>query len=332
MEPEKNVTRKFADPSIVDSNSVLKEDLFLTNVAVGIRSNQYVMSNLLPDLQVRKDSDKIKVMSPKGYFKAASRRAETALPEQAAVQFAEDNYSTDEFALEGWVSDDSVRNAISQIQPMNAETEFLVKRILLSQEIGSVNEIFSAIKAAGATHYDILAAAAKWNGGASSAPLSDISKTIKLIVSRTGVRPNKISLATDSYEAFIQNAQVLDVLKRQSSAIVEQGMPVSTIRSMQMQLADAIVNAGSLDSPTFKNIQYDVNTTTQLFDTVIVSFVDAGDPLTLGHNFVSKPVKVLKGRGLEGDRRQATLVAVWKKFGPKITNIGAAHVIAKVLG
>ena len=328
----KEVTKKFADPSVVNSNSVLKIDEFLTGVTVGIRDNTFVLNELLPEEPVLKDTGKIQVMSPKGFFKAAPRRQETALPEQAAVQFEEDNYSCDEFALEGWVSDDSVRNAIVQLDPLSKEATFLAKRVMLTQEIGQASEIFAATKAAGSTHFDILGGAANWNGGASSTPLDDISTAIKAVVSRIGVRPNTVSLSTDSFEAFINNEQVKDVIKRASSAIVEDSKPISMIRGMRMSLADAIVNEGSLDTPTFKSILFDVDTSTQLFDTVLVSFVDKSDPLTLGHTFVSKAFRAFRGRGLEGDRRQAWLVAVWKKFAPKITNIGALHIIAKVLG
>jgi len=329
---KKVITKKFADNSIVNSNSVLTEDLFLTNVVVGIRANKYVMDNLLPEIQVKKDTDKIKVVAPDGHFKPASRREETALPEQAAVKFSEDTYSCDEFALEGWVSDDAIRNAIVQLDPLSKEAEFLTKRIFLTQEIGNAYEIFSAVKAAGATHYDILGANRNWNGGSSSVPLNDISDAIKSIASRIGMRPDKISLSTNTFEAFINNDQVDTILSKTSTKIIESAMPISSIRGMQMQLADAVVNSGTLDSPTYKNIQYDVNTTTQLFDTVVLAYADANDPLTLGHNFVSKPFKAFRGRGLQGDRRQATLVYVSKKFGPKVTNVGAAHIIGKVLG
>jgi len=328
----KTITRKFADPSIVDSQTVLTLDQFLTDVVVGYRDNTYVMDNLLPEKPVRKDSDKIRVVNPEGWFKAAERRAETALPEQAGVQYSEDTYSTDEFALEGWVSDDALRNAIEQIDPLSDEAKFLSEKIMLTQEIANINEIFSASKTAGATHYDILGAAYKWNGGASAAPLDDISKAIKKIVSRTGKRPNIVSLSTDSYEAFVNNTQIRDILKNTTTAVVDSMQPVKAIRGMRLQLADAIVNAGTLDTADMKNIQYDVVTTTQFFDTVIVSYVEKGNPLTLGHNFVSLPFEVFRIRGSEGARRKATLVYVSKKFGPKVTNIGASHIVAKVLG
>lgn len=328
----KTIVRKFADPSRVDSNSVLKVDEFLTNVVVGVRDNQMVMGNLLPEQGVRKDTDKIQVRSPKGFFKTVSRRKETALPEQGALQFSEDTYLCEEFAMEGWVSDDAIRNAIVQLDPLSQEAEFLTKRIILTQELAIITEIFQAIKAAGATHYDILAADTKWNGGANSVPLTNISTAIKAIASRVGRRPNLVSLSTDVYEAFINNSQVIDVLKRSSQQVVESATPVSTIRGMGLQIADAIANEGTLDSPTYRNIQYDVATTTQLKDTVIVGYIEGNDPLTLGKTFVSKPLISFRGRGLEGDRRQATLVYVAKKFGPKVTNVGAAHIIAKVLG
>ena len=330
--PGKNVSKRFSDPSAVVTNSVLVQSEFLTQVAVGVRDNQFVMGNLLPDVGVRKDTDKILVVSPKGMFKPAERRAETALPEQAAVQFAEDSYSTDEFALEGWVSDDAIRNAIVQIDPLSREAEFLMKRILLTQEIGIINEIFGAVKVAGVNYYKILGATEKWNGGSASAPLSDFSLCISKIAARTGYRPNIASMSSDAYEAFIGNAQVTEILRNTSASQITDAMPVAQIRGLRLQFADGVVNEGSIDTPSYKNIQYDVNTSTQLFDTVVVSYVAPGDTLTLGHNFVSKPVISFQGRGLEGDRRQATLVYVAKKFGPKVTNVGAAHVIGKVLG
>ena len=332
MPKEKVVTKKFADTTIVDSNSVLKQDEFLTGVSVGIRDNQYVMDAFLPEMRVRKDTDKIRVINPEGYFKTASRREETALPEQAAVQFDEDTYAVDEFALEGWVSDDAVRNAIVELDPMARETDFLTKRILLTQEIGIISEIFAASKAAGSDYYTILGANQEWNGGSSSTPLINVSDSIKAIVHRIGIRPNVISMSTDSFEAFINNSAVADVLKRQSQALVESATPISSIRGMRLQIADAVANAGTIASPTFRNIQYDVNTSTQFYDTVIIAYVEANNPLTLGHNFVSKPFTVYTGRGFEGDRRQASLVAVWKKFGPKITNVSASQIIGKVLG
>ena len=80
---------------------------------------------------------------------------------------------------------------------------------------------FSAIKAAGSSHYDILGLNRNWNGGSVSVPLDDISIAIRSVVSRTGKRPNKISMSTDSFEAFINNDQVDSILANTSTKIIE---------------------------------------------------------------------------------------------------------------
>ena len=41
--PEPVVTKKLSDATILTSQGVLKEDLFLTGISVGVRDNTYVM-------------------------------------------------------------------------------------------------------------------------------------------------------------------------------------------------------------------------------------------------------------------------------------------------
>lgn len=329
---EKEIGKKFADPTMVTSQTVLTQDEFLTNVVKGVRDNRFALGEILPDEEVRKDTDKIQVVNPAGHFKPASRREETALPEQSAVQFDEDTYSCDEFALEGWVSDKARKNAIASLDPLARQATYLAKKIMLTEEIAKISEIFSAIKSAGANYFDILGAAAKWNGGASSTPLDDISSAMIAIQKRTGVDANTITMQRASYEAFVNNDQVKNVLKYNQSGNVEALNPVDSIRGLRLVMANAVVNSGTTDSPTYVNILYDVSTTTQFYDAVLLSYVDPNDPLTFGYNMVSDPFFSAQLRGNEGARRKATLVYVSKEFGPKIINVGAGHIIAKVLG
>ena len=189
-----------------------------------------------------------------------------------------------------------------------------------------------SVKAAGTDYYTTLSANTKWNGGTNADILSDISTAIKAIVTSIGKRPNKMAMNTNTYEAVINDSSITDILKNTSAAQITDAQPIKALRGLQPILAEAVVNTGTLDTPTYKNILYDVDTSTPLNQTVVIAYVAPGDKLTLGRNFVPKPFRVFRGRGLEGDRRQADLIATWKKLAPKVQNVGAVHIIGKVLG
>lgn len=333
MKVFREVSRRLAEPSIIDSNTRgLKRDEWLEGLAVGFRDNQFVLDQLIPERAVKFDSAKYRVFSSKGYFKAAPKRAETALPEQSALQYSEDTYMAEEYALEGWVSDDSLRNAAKDLNPMGDETEYLSQKIMLTQELLIIAEYLTAVKAAGTDFYTLLAAGTKWNGGANADILGDLSDGIKTITKNISRRPNKLFMNTDTYEVVINDSTIIDVLKRASTAPVTEAKPISALRGLAISLADAVVNTGTIDSPSNSNVLFDVDTVIAFKQTVIMAYVNVADRLTLGHNFVPKPFRVFTGRGLEGDRRQANLVAVWKKLAPKVTNVNASFTIANVLG
>lgn len=329
----KSVAKKFAEPSQIDTQTPsLQREYWLENFIVGVRDNMLVMDSFIPELPVKKDTAKYRVYSPKGYFKGAPKRAETALPEQSALIYSEDVYVAEEYALEGWVSDDSVRNAADDLDPFADEADYQAKKILLTQEILITNEIQTAIKAAGAAYYTALTALQAWNGGANAAILNNLSTAIITIVNNIGKRPNQIGLNTDTYEAVINDATVLAILALRSSAVVTDAMPIPSLRGLRIVMADAVVNTGTWDVPVYTNILYDVDPVTPLNQNVIVAYVSPGDKLTLGRNFVPKPFRVYRGRGLEGDRRQCSLVMTYKKLAPKVTNVGAGYIIGNVLG
>lgn len=327
------VDKKFVEPSQVDSQTTsLQKDEWLENVVIGFRDNTYVMDQFMPEKAVKKDSAKIRVYSPKGRFKGAPKRAETALPGQSALVYAEDSYDSEEYALEGWVSDGAVRNAANDLEPIADEAEYLTGKIYLTQEILIVNEILTSVKAAGAAYYTSLAAATRWDTGASANILGDLSTAIKAITKSIGKRPNVIGLDTDTLEAVTNNATLVDILKNTTSNMITDANVVNQLRGMRLVLADAVVNTGTWDVPVYTNILYDLDPVAALNQFVIVAYLQPNDKLTLGSNYVSMPFKTFKARGLEGERRQSTLVYVAKRLGPKVTTVGAAHIIGKVLG
>lgn len=327
------IDKRFAEPSQLDKNqSSLQRDEWLENIAVGFRSNDYVMDQFIPELSVKKDSAKYRVYSSKGRFKAVPRRGETALPEQSALQYSEDSYLADEIALSGYVSDDSIQNAANDLDPLADEAEYLAERIWLTNELYITSEILTAIKSAGTDYYNNLTAGTKWLGGANADVLGDISSVIKIMAARIGKRPNKLAMSTDVLETIIHDTKVVDVLKRASTALVTDAKIINQLRGMPITLADAVVNIGEIENQTMSNILYDIDTVTPLKNFVVFAYVKNRDKLTLGTNFVPMQFKAYRGRGVDGDLRRSTIVAVYKKLAPKVTNVGAGYLIGSVLG
>jgi len=333
MPGQKVIAKVFAEPSQIDKNTPgLQREEWLEAFATGFRDNTLVMDRLIPERPVKFDSATYRVYSPKGYFKAAPKRGETSLPEHAALQYSSDTYTTEEYALQGWVSDDAMRNKAGDLDPMADETEFLTGKIQLTQELLVTAEVLSAVKAAGTSYYTNLAAGTNWLSGASANVLGDLSTGIKAIVRNTGRRPNLTFMDTNTYEAVLHNSTVSDILRRASTGVLTEATPIPRLRGMGIEMADGIVNIGSQESPSYVSVLYDVDTVTALKQVCIIAYVDKSNRLTVGHNFVSKGFRVFSGRGLEGSLRQANVVAVWKKFAPKVTNVGALYLIGSVLG
>ena len=113
----------------------IKEDKFLTGLAVRYTNNEFVGSQFLPEYTVAKESDKYRIFRKDGFFKGAPKKADGAITEEASLIYDEGTYSTYERAIKDIVTDRAVQNADAPVRPKVDATNFLTEKVLLSQEI-----------------------------------------------------------------------------------------------------------------------------------------------------------------------------------------------------
>jgi len=298
----------------------IKVDKFLTGLAVRYVNNEFVGGRFLPTYGVAKESDKYRIFRKDGFFKGAPKKADGAITEEATLTYDEATYTTYERAIKDIVTDRAVQNADAPVRPKIDATNFLTEKVLLSEEI----DIFalmagsSGLGSAG-TYFSNLTSTTAWISGTDPDILKDLSDAIVTISKAIGKRPNIIGMTSEVSEAIAQDPKILEILKYHTTAMIAGDALPATLRKMVVTIADGLWN--SSDEGQSASYEY------ILKYHVIMAFVDAGNPLTLGRNFVSKGFKVVRWRDQD---REGEFIKVNKVYSPKLTNLSAGWMYSRV--
>jgi len=297
----------------------VRDDKFLTGLAVRYANNEFVGTQFLPEYGVQKESDKYRIFRKDGFYKGAPKKADGAITEEASLSYDEGTYSTYERAIKDIVTDRAVQNADAPVRPKVDTTNFLTEKILLSEEIDIWALILGTSGLENSGYYSDLTSTTAWIGGTNPDILSDLSDAIVLISKAIGKRPNKIAFTTEVSEAIVQDSVIREILKyHTTNMITGNGLP-ATLRNMQVILADGLWN--SADEGQTAAYEYIVKYR------VAIAYASPGDNLTLGRTFVSRGFKVVRWRD---DDREGEFIKVNKVYSPKITNVDAAYMYKRV--
>jgi len=297
----------------------VRDDKFLTALAVKYSNNEFVGSEFIPDYNVQKESDKYRIFRKDGWFKGAPKKADGAITEEATLSYDEGTYSCYERAIKDIVTDRAMQNADAPVRPKIDVTNFLTEKILLGEEIDKWTLLLGTSGLESGSYYANLTATTAWISGTDPDILSNLSSAIVAISKAIGKRPNKIAFTTEVSEAIVQDPVIREILKYHTSAMISgDGMP-STLRKMKIVLADGLWN--SADEGQAESYEYIVKYR------VAMAFVDPGNPLTIGRNFVSKGFKAVRWRD---DDREGEFIKVNKVYAPKLTNLDAGYMYKRV--
>lgn|GEM_PF-3065227 len=298
----------------------IKEDKFLTGLAVRYTNNEFVGDVFLPSYTVAKESDKYRIFRKDGYFKGAPKKADGAITEEATLIYDEGTYTCYERAIKDIVTDRAMQNADAPVRPKIDATNFLTEKVLLAEEIDKWALVCgsSGLGSAG-TYYANLTSTTAWIAGTDPDILSDLSDAIVIISKAIGKRPNKISFTTEVSEAIVQDPVIREILKYHTSAMITGNALPATLRNMAVTFADGLWN--SSDEGQTASYEYIVKYH------VVLAYVEPGNPLTLGRTFVSKPFRVVRWRD---DDREGEFIKVNKVYSPKITNLSAGYMYSRV--
>jgi len=297
----------------------VRDDKFLTGLAVRYTNNEFVGGQYLPEYSVQKESDKYRIFNKDGFFKGAPKKADGAITEEATLTYDEGTYSTYERAIKDIVTDRAVQNADAPVRPKIDATNFLTEKVTLSQEIDIWALLLGTSGLEAGALYSNLTSTTAWIGGTDPDILGDLSSAIVKISKLIGKRPNQISFTTEVSEAITQDPVIRELLKYQPNQLITGDALPATLRKMKVIIADGLWN--SADEGQTSTYEYIMKYR------VPMCYVNPGDNLTLGRTFVSRGFKVVRWRD---DDREGEFVKVNKVYSPKITNSSAGYMYKRV--
>lgn len=298
----------------------VRDDKFLTGLAVRYSNNEFVGNQFLPEYTVAKESDKYRIFRKDGFFKGAPRKADGAITEEATLIYDEGTYSTYERAIKDIVTDRAVQNADAPVRPKIDATNFLTEKVLLSQEIDQWALICgSSGLGSSSTYYTNLTSTSAWISGTDPNILNDLKNAIVALSKAVGKRPNIIGMTTEVAEAIAQDSVIREILKYHTTSMITGDALPATLRNMKVVIADGLWN--SADEGQAATYEYIIKYH------VAMAFVDPRNPLTLGRTFVSKKFKVVRWRD---DDREGEFIKVNKVYAPKITSLASGYMYNRV--
>ena len=297
----------------------VRDDKFLTNLAVKYTNNEFVGNQWLAEYSVQKESDKYRIFNKDGFFKGAPKKADGAITEEATLSYDEGTYSTYERAIKDIVTDRAMQNADAPVRPKIDVTNFLTEKILLSQEIDIWALVLGTSGLESGSLYSNLTSTTAWISGTDPDILGDLSSAIVTISKAIGKRPNQISFTTEVAESINQDPVIREILKYNTASLISGDAMPSTLRNMKVIIADGLWNAS--DEGQTASYEYIMKYR------VPIAYVSPGDNLTLGRTFVSRSFKVVRWRD---DDREGEFIKVNKVYSPKITNSSAGFMYKRV--
>lgn len=298
----------------------IKEDKFLTALAVKYENAEFKGNLLYPEYRVAKESDYYRIFKKDGWYTGAPRKADGAITEEATLSYDYGTYTTYERAIKDIVTDRAMQNADAPVRPKVDTTNFLSEKVLLSQELDQWLLTVSASGLNQSGYRTVLTPTTAWVNGTAPDILGDLSAAIVAISKQIGRRPNTIFFDTEIAEAVGQDDKIVEILKLRSSEMVTgDGLP-GTLRGMRVQLVDALYNTS--DPGITEAYEYILD------DFVVVAWINPAHPLTFGRTFVSKTFLVR--RWYDGDR-EGEFIKVNKVYSPKIMSLASGWIFTQVV-
>ncbi|MFA4900934.1 MAG: hypothetical protein WC563_15555 [Brevundimonas sp.] len=178
----------------------------LTNFVTGYGTNltEAIADFVCPPLPVQKMSDYYHTFSSHNKHRRVTDEmaGEDSALNEVSPEKSTDTYSCKPYGISSFVSQGSEANADAGVNPRLAAVQRCMNVVTLMHEDRVVAALQSAATFAGYTA--AIAAGAKWNDGATSNPIKDITAGIMV-----ALKPiNLIAMSERTYFAFIQNPNV----------------------------------------------------------------------------------------------------------------------------
>jgi hypothetical protein len=168
-------------------------DRLLTNISVGFPNNDFVGSQMLPNVMVAKQSDPYYLFGREAWAVPVIsdiRAPGSTSQEVPGLQVSTQSYFAVEHALKIPVTDEEVENADSPLAPLQDGTELVTSQLLLVRELAMRDLLITAANYASG-HSVTLSGGTQWNVFATSLPIADHRLARSTIHSKIFMEPTK---------------------------------------------------------------------------------------------------------------------------------------------
>jgi len=175
----------------------------LSGFAVGFSNDDMIADDVLPVLPVKKESDKYWVHDKYRAFNIARTNiaSQRGRPGEANTSLSKSQYATEDYGLMGFVSQSTINNADSPLDPQMIEVETIMSFLYLAREVRVSDIVFDAANYA--SNHATLAGADQWDNAS-----SDPVKKVQMALDTCLVRPNVAVIGLDTFRALQSNTRL----------------------------------------------------------------------------------------------------------------------------
>lgn len=186
-------------------------DPILTKVSIGYTNDEYIASQLLPDVTVDKQSGKHFIYD-RGRFRNTVAKRGTGAPSNEVTLNVTTGlpYFAEDHALKEFVPDEDVDNAVAPADPYQDATENVTDRLLIGREIEAASLLTST---AVLTQNTTLSGTAQWSDYSNSDPIATLRTGMQAVHSAIFHNPNTLILGKQVYDKIIDHPAFTERVK-----------------------------------------------------------------------------------------------------------------------
>jgi len=221
-------------------------DVALTNVAVGYPNNNLVGDNLVPRVNVQKQSNFYYVFGREAWGTHADlRSAGTEANEIPGLAVSKQNYMAVEHALQIAVTDEERENADSPFSPDRDGTELVTAKILLGREVAIKNMVTTTANYATGM-FATLSGGQQWNDYVNSNPIADVRTGIRLINAQIFMDPNYAVIPYQVMSTLEDHPDFIERIKYSERGILTPDIIASIFGLPRVTVPSAGINSAAL--------------------------------------------------------------------------------------
>jgi hypothetical protein len=212
-------------------------DRAMTNVSIAYRNENYIATQIFPNVPVQKISDYYFTFDKSDWFRnEAGLRAPGTVGPIVEYSLSSATYSCKPISAGMWVADEVVRNADQPLQPRRDATVFTTDKVMLYAEVEVQSDVFGTGWASSATPVTT------WDDDASD-PIANVEVGRETVVGLIGREPNVMVLGREVWTDLKHHPDLLDRIKYTSTGQMTPALLANLFEVPKVLIGNAIYDS-----------------------------------------------------------------------------------------